>query len=126
MSNLLDSEGGPPDPILFLRKVALDQSTHGMDASMLAKMDSEDGGAPPPLPRKQDPPARERPSNGAPWPYRDNLSFTRSLIFYGEGKQSLQNHETCFAPSDMNLQRQGDSINPQTLTFASYHHRSRD
>lgn len=83
MADLLDNEGGPPDPILFLRKVALDQSTHGMNASMLAKMDSEDGGAPP---RKQDPPARERPSNGEPWPYRDNLSFTRSLIFYGEGK----------------------------------------
>lgn len=83
-SDLLDSEGGPPDPILFLRKVVNDQSTHGFSAELLSKMDSEDGAAPP-IPRKQDPPARERPSNGEPWPYRDNLSFTRSLIFYGEG-----------------------------------------
>lgn len=33
----------------------------------------------------QDPPARERPADGSEWPYRETLSFTRSLIFYGAG-----------------------------------------
>lgn len=93
-SNLLDSEGGPPDPILFLRKAAVDESTHGLDPSLISKLDSGDDEAPPPR-KKQDPPARERPSNGEPWPYRDNLSFTRSLIFYGEGSVTVENERAC-------------------------------
>ena len=32
----------------------------------------------------QEPPARERPS-GDMWPFRETLSFTRSLIIYGAG-----------------------------------------
>ena len=98
MSNPLDSEGGPPDPILFLRKVAVDQSTHGIDASLLSKLDSAEAAATQPdsaSKRRQDPPARERPSNGEPWPYRDNLSFTRSLIFYGEGAVTEENERAC-------------------------------
>lgn len=46
-------------------------------------------------PRIQDPPARERPADGKQWPYRDNLSFTRSLIFYGAGSVSEENTEAC-------------------------------
>lgn len=103
MSN---DEGGPPDPILFLRKVSTDQNIHGIDPSLRLKLDSsedhEEGsrgqsqtseGSP--SKRKQDPPARERPSDGQPWPYRDNLSFTRSLIFYGEGAVTEENERAC-------------------------------
>jgi len=32
------------------------------------------------------PPARERPDPDSAWPYRETLSFTRSLIFYGAGE----------------------------------------
>lgn len=37
-----------------------------------------------PIPQPQ-PPARERPRSGEEWPYRETLSFTRSLLFYGSG-----------------------------------------
>jgi len=45
--------------------------------------------------RPQDPPARERPSNGEQWPYRDTLSFTRSIIFYGAGAATEENIKAC-------------------------------
>lgn len=32
------------------------------------------------------PPARERPDPDSAWPYRETLSFTRSLVFYGAGE----------------------------------------
>lgn len=35
------------------------------------------------------PPARERPDPNSAWPYRETLSFTRSLIFYGAGTYSV-------------------------------------
>jgi len=41
---------------------------------------------------KLDPPARERPLDGL-WPARDTLSFTRFLMFYGEGT-ATEEHET--------------------------------
>lgn len=43
----------------------------------------------------QDPPARERPSDGAAWPYRETLSFTRSLVFYGAGSITAESEEAC-------------------------------
>ena len=43
---------------------------------------------------QQDPPARERPSDGN-WPYRDSLSFTRSLIFYGAGSVTHEHVHAC-------------------------------
>ncbi len=43
----------------------------------------------------EDPPARERPRDGEPWPARENLSFTRSLIFYGAGAVTEEHEEAC-------------------------------
>ena len=45
--------------------------------------------------QKQDPPARERPSEGQPWPKRDALSFTRSLVFYGSGSVTGEHEVAC-------------------------------
>jgi AMP deaminase len=39
------------------------------------------------------PPARERPDLGSAWPYRESLSFTRSLVFYGNGSINEKEHE---------------------------------
>ena len=50
---------------------------------------------PPPIIPKQDPPARERPSDGAAWPYRETLSFTRSLVFYGAGSITTESELAC-------------------------------
>jgi len=44
---------------------------------------------------KQDPPARERPEDGAAWPYRETLSFTRSLVFYGAGSITSESVRAC-------------------------------
>eukprot|EP00574_Skeletonema_japonicum_P001148 CAMPEP_0201740470 /NCGR_PEP_ID=MMETSP0593-20130828/46319_1 /ASSEMBLY_ACC=CAM_ASM_000672 /TAXON_ID=267983 /ORGANISM="Skeletonema japonicum, Strain CCMP2506" /LENGTH=722 /DNA_ID=CAMNT_0048234781 /DNA_START=79 /DNA_END=2247 /DNA_ORIENTATION=+ len=44
------------------------------------------------LASNQDPPARERPADGN-WPQRESLSFTRSLVFYGDGSITPE-HET--------------------------------
>jgi len=43
----------------------------------------------------EDPPARERPSDGSAWPYRETLSFTRSLVFYGAGSITAESEEAC-------------------------------
>ena len=123
-SNAYLSEGGPPDPINFLRRMSND----GSSANDMRRSDSaddyfdsadEDEGAAaaedlhptavilPPRPprrrrheltesqRKQDPPARERPLPGQPWPYRDTLSFTRTLIFYGAGSITHESERAC-------------------------------
>mmetsp|Transcript_17157 Transcript_17157/g.37212 ORF Transcript_17157/g.37212 Transcript_17157/m.37212 type:complete len:884 (+) Transcript_17157:191-2842(+) len=45
--------------------------------------------------QQQDPPARERPSEGQPWPKRDALSFTRSLVFYGAGSVTDEHEIAC-------------------------------
>jgi len=42
-------------------------------------------------PKQQDPPARERPLDDN-WPTRDALSFTRSLVFYGMGSITNEEH----------------------------------
>ena len=39
-----------------------------------------------------DPPARERPADGN-WPQRESLSFTRSLVFYGNGSITAEHEE---------------------------------
>ena len=92
MSGFL-GEGGPPDPIEYLSDKFSRKDISRVDSSddvfSLATED-EDGDNLSPLQQKrsirhQDPPARERPPSGEAWPYRENLSFTRSLIFYGEG-----------------------------------------
>ena len=45
--------------------------------------------------KQQEPPARERPEEGQPWPYRDTLSFTRTLIFYGAGSITQEHKRAC-------------------------------
>jgi AMP deaminase len=40
-------------------------------------------------------PARERPDEGHCWPYRETLSFTRSLIFYGAGSMTAEHQRAC-------------------------------
>lgn len=132
MSNF-DTAGGPPDPILFLRNVSADQPIPGIDASLLSELDSKDSTETSLFDllsrRKQDPPARERPSDGQPWPYRDNLSFTRSLIFYGEGAVSEENERACRFIQEARSLRQkyfggscdkvsGDLLREKKLTFA--------
>jgi len=90
---------GPPDPISFLRTV----SEHDV---RLVTNDEEDpdgrsgtsrGADCPPLSptRNQEAPARERPPPGQAWPYRENLSFTRSLIFYGAGAVTTEHIKAC-------------------------------
>jgi AMP deaminase len=44
---------------------------------------------------RQDPPARERPTTGSAWPYRETLSFTRGLIFYGAGSITAESQRAC-------------------------------
>lgn len=102
MSNsLLFSEGGPPDPIAYLRRVSGDdqsdddfrRSDSGDDGEAMveaAKHSRNDR-------RVQDPPARERPAEGEAWPYRDTLSFTRALIFYGAGAVTHEHERACKA-----------------------------
>jgi len=48
-----------------------------------------------PIRSVQDPPCRERPSDGAAWPRRDALSFTRSLVFYGAGAVTEEHEQAC-------------------------------
>lgn len=111
-------EGGPPDPINFLRRVSGDDDGDNFRRSDSADdlLQSDDDGfddealvtdvpdVPPPPHRhsrqisgrrRQDPPARERPLPGQPWPYRDTLSFTRTLIFYGAGSITHESERAC-------------------------------
>ena len=102
----IPSSGGPPEPISLLAKSEasaaknLFDSVDDVEMSRLqeasAAMSSrDDTRSPYPKRRKQEPPARERPTDGQPWPYRDTLSFTRSLVFYGAGAMTLENKRAC-------------------------------
>ena len=112
--------GGPPDPIEYLRRVSpLPAET---DSDRMSRSDSADdfvsdvgegtlteegenketttSDEPPKKAhhehkKQQDPPARERPPEGQDWPYRDTLSFTRSLIFYGAGAVTREHERAC-------------------------------
>jgi hypothetical protein len=44
---------------------------------------------------EEEPPARARPETGNPWPYRETLSFTRNLIFYGAGSITAEHETAC-------------------------------
>ena len=95
------SEGGPPDPISYLRRISGDESSS--DDEMKRSEDASGGDErtkevqePPRRKRRiQDPPARARPEEGQAWPYRDTLSFTRSLIFYGAGAVTHEHERAC-------------------------------
>ena len=41
------------------------------------------------------PPARARPDPTEAWPYRETLSFTRSLVFYGAGSITAEHERAC-------------------------------
>jgi hypothetical protein len=91
---------GPPDPIDYLRDASrhIPAEDEGFDMTDIVEEGQEDQAKP--LPRKehhhhkQDPPARERPE-GDIWPYRDTLSFTRSLVFYGAGAITDESERAC-------------------------------
>ena len=68
---------GPPDPISYISRGS---SAPGRD---LRRLDSS-----------EDPPARERP-DGDVWPFRETLSFTRSLVFYGAGSITAESEQAC-------------------------------
>jgi hypothetical protein len=100
--------GGPPDPIEYLRRVSR-LSVDG-DSERMSRVDSaddfvsadvDDVEEEPPQKahqehkKQQDPPARERPPEGQDWPYRDTLSFTRSLMFYGAGAVTHEHERAC-------------------------------
>lgn len=111
-SSMLFSEGGPPDPIEYLRRVSGDEasdddhrrSDSGDDTSTAEK---DDGGRLHYRHRVQeDPPARERPAEGEAWPYRARLSFSRSLIFYGAGSITHEHKRACIAIQECRKLRQ--------------------
>jgi hypothetical protein len=110
--------GGPPDPIEYLRRVS--RLSGESDSDRMSRVDSaedfvtadhegvisEEGEKETSVEepskkahdehkKKQDPPARERPPEGQAWPYRDTLSFTRSLIFYGAGAVTHEHEAAC-------------------------------
>ena len=100
--------GGPPDPINFLRRVSRQDTsmlrTDSADdvSECIEDIESLDLAVPHPQKfnleisgRRQEPPARERPLPGQEWPYRDTLSFTRSLIFYGAGSITRESERAC-------------------------------
>jgi len=101
---------GPPDPIDYLRATAeattaddlrrYDSDDEGISTVPGDRAETtigEDGGGPGKFRHRhpQDPPARERPSTGEAWPYRETLSFTRSLVFYGAGSITKESVRAC-------------------------------
>lgn len=132
MSDYYSQQGGPPDPINYLRQIL---PTSDSDVNLLRRSDSADdvslirgksngddddakaangvdGTSLSGIKRRrkssivrhafrgrnddhQEPPARERPPEGQAWPQRDNLSFTRSLIFYGTGAVTEEHEKAC-------------------------------
>eukprot|EP00934_Nitzschia_sp_Nitz4_P007966 Nitzschia sp. Nitz4//scaffold46_size129759//23431//25833//NITZ4_003486-RA/size129759-snap-gene-0.4-mRNA-1//1//CDS//3329552550//7956//frame0 len=104
-TSTLFTEGGPPDPINFLRsfrgsfrkdKEGLRRSDSADDVSIISDRKESIGElSDVSSMRVQEPPARQRPDEGTPWPYRDHLSFTRTLIFYGAGSISPEHEHAC-------------------------------
>jgi AMP deaminase len=106
------NQGGPPDPISYLRRISSGEGPYVQQRTDSADDDGEDflsesssGNAdqkPPASKRRkstsgrtEEPPARERPQPGQAWPHRENLSFTRSLIFYGAGAVTHEHEQAC-------------------------------
>ena len=107
-SNLFHESIGVPDPINYLRFPKRDRGT-SITLDERRRLDSDDDeilddrdrplqfGAQTESRRTvpQEPPARERPTDGATWPYRECLSFTRSLLFYGAGSFTQESEHAC-------------------------------
>mmetsp|Transcript_21557 Transcript_21557/g.33338 ORF Transcript_21557/g.33338 Transcript_21557/m.33338 type:complete len:714 (-) Transcript_21557:845-2986(-) len=96
----MDEDDSIPEPILNLRKKSAATHMRNFDSSGEERANNdrkrpheekllcqEVGVA-----SNEDPPARERPADGN-WPQRESLSFTRSLVFYGNGSITPE-HET--------------------------------
>ena len=102
---------GPPNPIDYLRASPGIRGDQAKDDLRRYDSDDEGGGGSSltdlfqrekqaleeerATQQRQDPPARERPQEGAAWPYRENLSFTRSLVFYGAGAITQESETAC-------------------------------
>jgi AMP deaminase len=102
---------GPPDPIQYLRRMSISDLPRSDSADDVTLFDDQEQDvvvetAAPAQPKtttrtsrksraRQEPPARERPAQGEAWPYREHLSFTRSLIFYGEGSITHEHERAC-------------------------------
>jgi len=114
------NDTGPPDPIDYLRAVPLRGDGRRPSTTDMRRLDSDDEGLHrqedsededersdkvSALPR-QDPPARERPSQGEAWPFRETLSFTRSLVFYGAGSITAESERACILIQEARLLRQ--------------------
>eukprot|EP00985_Skeletonema_marinoi_P011357 scaffold5397_cov126-Skeletonema_marinoi.AAC.4 len=103
----MDEDDSIPEPILNLRKKSAATHMRNFDSSgeeranndrkrpheenspeNVSKLLCQEVG----VASNEDPPARERPSDGN-WPQRESLSFTRSLVFYGNGSITPE-HET--------------------------------
>jgi hypothetical protein len=84
------TEGGPPEPISLLRG-----GSTNSQGDIVTEANVEHSPPNKKQRRHQEPPARERPTEGQPWPYRDSLSFTRSLIFYGTGSVTAEHVQAC-------------------------------
>ena len=129
--SILVSEGGPPDPISYLRRISRDvddleetdekkikEYRKRSDSADDIGLDDDDDS---PKKQQQEPPARERPAPGQAWPYRDHLSFTRSLIFYGAGAVTHEHERACQSIQEARELRQkyfgqgGNKVQIETL-----------
>lgn len=90
--------GGPPDPIDYLRNISTGER------ELIRRYDSDDEGTV--LSKEEEPPARERPQQGESWPFREALSFTRSLIFYGKGSITSESERACKLINECRMLRQ--------------------
>ncbi|KAL7445514.1 hypothetical protein ACHAXM_011799 [Skeletonema potamos] len=101
----MDEDDSIPEPILNLRKKSALTHMRNFDSSGEERANDRkrpygesNGGNDSKLlcqevgQSNEDPPARERPADGN-WPQRESLSFTRSLVFYGNGSVTPE-HET--------------------------------
>lgn len=108
-------DGGPPDPIAYLRHISggngessndILRTDSADDVTSLEELSSSLNASRIAESRHQDPPARERPAVGMDWPYRESLSFTRSLIFYGAGAVTHEHEKACAAIQESRKFRQ--------------------
>lgn len=89
-----------------------DSSERNLSGSSMREVSEEEArpiAVPSPPKKKMDPPARERPVDNV-WPERDALSFTRSLVFYGNGAITPEHVVACnfiIEARDMRLKYQG-------------------
>jgi len=123
------SYGGPPDPIEFMRVSSqpgdvsslLESNEFSPDvAAAVKKEESRDtqeqqNTNKETAKKQQEPQARGRPVDGI-WPYRENLSFTRSLIFYGAGAVTDEHEIACKYINDARSLRQKYFGGSSTLT----------